>query len=127
MNYRETSDTNPGTTVMPRRRHHRSHQGQKKIKDNNNRQVKTSSKTTVKNSGLPNQTVRVSMKYDNEDNSESDHSNEYTSSKLEEVSHRNTSKLRSLLGKKNGRKTGLTEGTTGQIANTDEQDKDKMK
>ena len=78
----------------------------RKAKGNKNRQVKTTRKTTVKNSGLASQTVRVSMK-DDDDNSESDNSNESTSSKLEEASHRhNTSKVRSLLRKNNGRKKG---------------------
>ena len=52
----------------------------RKVKENNNRRVKTARKTTVKNSGLANQTVRVSMK-DEDDYSESENSNESTSSK----------------------------------------------
>ena len=60
-----------------------------------------------------------------DDKSESDHRDESTSSKSEEALHQNTSKVRSLLRKKNGRKTGLTEGTTGQSANAEKQDKDK--
>ena len=63
----------------------------RKVKENNNRRVKTARKTTVKNSGLANQTVRVSMKY--EDNYfESKHSDESTFSKSEEALQRNTSK-----------------------------------
>ena len=46
----------------------------RKVKDSNNRRVKTARKTIVKNSGLANQTVRVSMK-DEDDDSKSDHSN----------------------------------------------------
>ena len=38
----------------------------RKVKENHNRRVNTTRKTTVKNSGLANQTVRVSMK--DEDN-----------------------------------------------------------
>ena len=64
---------------------------------------------------------------DEDDNSESDHSNKSTSSKSEEASQRNTSKVRSLTRKKNGGKTGPTEGTMGQSANAGEQDKDKMR
>ena len=82
----------------------------RKVNDNNNRRVKTARKTTVKNSGLANQTVRVSMK-DEDDDSESKHSDGSTSSKSEKASQRNTSKARSLTHKKNGRKTGPTEGT----------------
>ena len=77
----------------------------RRLKDNINIRVKTARKTTVKNSGLANQTVRVSMK-DEDDDSESDHSDESTSSKSEEASQRNTSKVRSLTRKKNGRKNG---------------------
>ena len=62
---------------------------------------------------------------DNDNNSKSDHSDESTSSKSEEASHRNASKVQSLLRKKNGRKTGPTEGTTGKSANADEQDEDE--
>ena len=38
-----------------------------KVRDNNNRRVKTARKTTVKNSALANQTVRVSMKDEDDD------------------------------------------------------------
>ena len=41
----------------------------RKVKENHNRRVNTARKTTVKNSGLANQTVRVYMK-DEYDNSE---------------------------------------------------------
>ena len=97
----------------------------RKVKKNNNRQVKTARKTTVKNSGLENQTVRVSMK-DEDNESESKHSDESTSSKSEEALQRNTSKARLLARKKNGRKTGPTEGTMEQNANMGEQDKDEV-
>ena len=63
----------------------------RKVKENHNRRVNTVRKTTVKNSGLANQTVRVSMK-DEDDNSESKHSDKSNSSKSEEASQRNTSK-----------------------------------
>ena len=59
----------------------------------------------MKNSGLANQTVIVSMK-DKDDDSDSDHSDESTSSKSEEASQQNTSKVRSLTCKKNGGKNG---------------------
>ena len=77
----------------------------RKVKDNNNRRVKTARKMTVKNSGLANQTVRVSMK-DKDNDSKSDHSDKSTSSKSEEASQQNTSKLRSLTRKKNGGENG---------------------
>ena len=80
---------------------------------------------TVKNSGLANQTVRVSMKYEDKD-SESNHSNESTSSKSEEASKQNTSKVRLLTRKKNGWKMGPTEGTMEQNANAGEQDEDEV-
>ena len=54
--------------------------------------MKTARKTTVKNSGLENQTVRVSMK-DEDDDSKSDHSDESTFFKSEEASQQNTSKV----------------------------------
>ena len=91
----------------------------RKVKDNDNRRVKTARKTTVKNSGLVNQTVRVSMK-DEDHDSKSDHSDESISSNSEEASQRNTSKVRSLTCKKNGGKTGPTEGTMEQSANAGE-------
>ena len=62
-------------------------------------------KTTLKSSGLANQTVRVSMK-DEDDDSESDRSDKSTSSKSEEALQQNTSKVRSLTRKKNGEKKG---------------------
>ena len=79
----------------------------------------------MKNSGLENQTVRVSMK-DEDDDSESEHSDKYTSSKSEEASQINTSKARSLTRKNNGGKTGPTEGTMEQTANAGEQDEDEV-
>ena len=42
-----------------------------------------------------------------DDDSKSDHSNKYTSSKSEEASQQNTSKVRSLTRKKNGGKNGF--------------------
>ena len=71
---------------------HKSPRPRRKVKDNNNRQVKTTRKRTVKNSGLANQTVRVSMK-DEDNDSKSDHIDESTSSKSEEALQRNTSKV----------------------------------
>ena len=50
----------------------------RKAKGNKNRRVKTARKTTVKNSSFPSQTIRVSMK---DDDDESDNSDESTSSK----------------------------------------------
>ena len=82
-------------------------------------------KTTVKNSGLANQTVRVSMK-DEDNDSESKHSDKSTSSKSEEASQRNTSKVRLLTHKKNGGKKGPMEGTMEQNANAGEQDEDEV-
>ena len=80
----------------------------RKYKGNKNRQVRTAIKTTVKNLGLASQTVRVSMKDDDDDSSKSDDSDESTSSKLEEASHQHTtSKVGSLLRKKNRRQNGL--------------------
>ena len=61
---------------------------------------------------------------DEDDKSKSKHSNKSTSSQSEEVSQRNTSKVRSLTRKKNGGKTGPTEGTMEQNANAGKQDKD---
>ena len=75
----------------------------RKVKDNNNRRVKTARKTTVKSSSLANQTFRVSMK-DEDDDFDSNHSDKSTSSKSEETSQRNTSKVRSLTRKNNGGK-----------------------
>ena len=75
--------------------------------------MKTARKTTVKNSSLENQTVRVSMK-DEDNEYEFEHSDKSTSSKSEEASQRNTSKVRSLTSKKNGGKMGPTEGTMEQ-------------
>ena len=97
----------------------------RKVKDNINRRVKTARKTTVKNSGLANQTVRVSMK-DEDNDSESDHIDKSTSSNSEESSEQNTSKVRSLTRKKNGGKTVPTEGTMAQNANAGKQDEDEM-
>ena len=65
--------------------------------------MKTARKTTVKNSGLTNQTVRVSMK-DEDDDSNSKHSDKSTPSKSEEASQRKKSKVRLLTRKKNGGK-----------------------
>ena len=45
-----------------------------KVKENNNRRVKTARKTNVENPGLANQTVRFSMK-DEDNDSKSKHSN----------------------------------------------------
>ena len=59
----------------------------------------------MKKSSLENQTVRVSIK-DEDDDSDSKHSNKFTSSKSEEASQRNSSKARSLTRKKNGGKNG---------------------
>ena len=97
----------------------------RKVKDNNNRRVKMKRKMTVKNSGLANQTVRVSMKDDDND-SETDNSDKSTSSKSEEASKRNTSKVQSLTRKKNGRKTDPTEGIMKQNTNAGKQDEDEM-
>ena len=63
---------------------------------------------------------------DEDEDSKSNHSGESTSSKSEEASQRNTSKVRSLTRKKNGRKTGPTEGTMAQNANVGEQDEDEI-
>ena len=79
----------------------------------------------MKNSGLANQPVRVSMKVDDDD-SKSEHSDKYTSSKSEEASQINTSKARSLTRKKTAEKTGPTEGTMAQNANGGEQDEDEI-
>ena len=84
----------------------------RKVKENNNRRVKTARKTTLKNTGLANQTVRVSMK-DEDNDSKSKHSDKLTSSKSEEASQRNTSKLRSLTRKKNNRKKGFNQRDHG--------------
>ena len=97
----------------------------RKDKENHNRRVNTVRETTVKNSGLANQTVRVSMK-DEDNKNEFEHSDKSTSSKSEEASQRNTSKVRSLTRKKNGGKTGPTEGTMEQNANTGDQDEDEV-
>ena len=77
----------------------------RKVKENHNRRVNTARKTTVNNSGLSNQTVRVSMK-DKDGDSKTWQSDKSTSSKSEEASQRNTSKARSLTCKKNGGKNG---------------------
>ena len=87
--------------------------------------MNTARKMTEKNSGLENHAVRASMK-DEDDNSKSEHSDESTSSKSEEASQRNTSKARLLTRKKNGGKTGPTEGTMELNANAGEQDEDKV-
>ena len=63
---------------------------------------------------------------DEDDDSESDHSDKSTSSKSEKALQRNTSKVRSLTPKKNGGKTGPTEGTMEQNKNVGEQDKDEV-
>ena len=70
----------------------------------------------MKNSGLANKTVKVSMK-DEDDDSKSEHSDKSTYSKSE---------VRSLTRKKNGGKTGPTEGTIEQNANAGKQDEDKV-
>ena len=61
---------------------------------------------------------------DEDNNLKFNHRNKSTSSKSEEESQRNTSKVRSLTRKKNGGKTGPTEGTMEQNANAGKQDKD---
>ena len=65
------------------------------------------------------------MKYEDDD-SKSKHIDESTSSKPEEAPQQNTSKARSLTDKKNGGKTGPTEGTMELNANAGEQDEDKV-
>ena len=63
---------------------------------------------------------------DEDNDSKYKHSDKSTSSKSEEASQRNTSKVQSLTRKKNGGKMGPTEGTMEQTANAGEQDEDEV-